>query len=104
MLEEQTSPQLQNVVTALGTQAQSARRAEKAGATVESQQKTQPVPPPSVAALQDAQVGERHSISWLDPSTRGVIVLSGRHSQEELERIREQIQRLRAAQSKKNPE
>ncbi|MFL5481480.1 MAG: anti-sigma factor family protein [Gemmatimonadaceae bacterium] len=104
MLEEQTSPQLQSVVTALGTQAQPARRAEKAGATVESQQKTQPAPPPSVAALQDAQVGERHSISWLDPSTRGVIVLSGRHSQEELERIREQIQRLRAVRSKRNPE
>jgi len=33
-----------------------------------------------------------------------VIILSGRHSQEELERIREQIQRLRAAQSRKNPE
>jgi hypothetical protein len=104
MLEEQTSSQLQSVVTTLSTQGQPARRAEKAAAQVESQQKTQPAPPPSVAALHDAQVGERHSISWLDPSTRRVIILSGRHSQQELERIRDQIQRLRGSQSKKNPE
>ena len=102
MLEEQSSPQLQTVATALSARAPS--RAEKAAASVESQQKAEPAPPPSAAALRDAQVGERHSISWLDPSTRHVIILSGRHSQEELERIREQIQRLRAAQSRKNPE
>ena len=112
VLEEQSSPQLQSVVVAEGAaaarsaQAQPTRRAEKsAGASVESQQKTAAASAPApVATLSDAEVGERHSISWLDPSTRGVMILSGRHSQNELERIREQIQRLRAEQSKKNPE
>ena len=111
VLEEQLSPELQNVVVtgaaARSAQPQPTRRAEKAAAaSVESQQKapaTAPSPAPA-AALSDAQVGDRHSISWLDPSTRAVMILSGRHSQTELETIREQIQRLRVERSKKNPE
>ena len=108
VLEQQLPMQLQGrVITgavAGRSQAQLARPAEKsAAASVEAQAKAEPAPPPA-PAMQDAQISDRHSISWLDPSTRQVIVLSGHHSQEELERIRDQIQRMRAAQSKKNPE
>ena len=119
VLEEQSSPQLEAVVVtgaAVG-RAQLQARTSKAAAATESQQKAeaaaapspaQPAaapPPPSVAALQDAPAGDRHAISWLDPSTRRVVILSGRHSQEELQKIREQIQRLRdAAQPKRNPD
>jgi hypothetical protein len=111
VLEEQTSTQLEGVVATGATMraAQApARRTEKStAASVESQQKAEPTPPaapPPSNALQDAQVGERHSISWLDPSTRQVVILSGHHSQQELETIRAQIQRLRAVQPKQNPE
>jgi hypothetical protein len=110
VLEEQSPTQLQGVVATGATMraAQAPVRTDKsAAASVESQQKAEATPaaaPSPSTALQDAQVGERHSISWLDPSTRRVTILSGRHTQEELERIREQIQRLRAAQSKKSPE
>ena len=108
VLEEQLPTQLQSrVITgavAGRSQAQLARPAEKsAAASVEAQATAEPAPTPA-PAMQDAQVSDRHSISWLDPSTRQVIMLSGRHSQEELEKIRDQIQRMRAAQSKKNPE
>jgi anti-sigma factor RsiW len=111
VLEEQIPLQLQSVVvtgvgTARNAQTPPAPRTEKAAASVESQQKTAAVTALSapVAPMQDAQVSDRHSISWLDPSTRHVVVLSGRHSQEELEAIRVQIQRLRPGQPKKNPE
>ncbi len=115
VLEEQSPVHLQSAVIEQATgaarraQAQPTRPAEKtAAASAESQQKAEPAsaPPPApvVTALSDAQVGERHSISWLDPSTRAVMILSGRHSQAELERIREQIQQLRAERAKKNPD
>ncbi len=111
VLEEQSLPtSLESaVVTAAGVtrnQSQPAA-ARKATAAAESQQKAAAAPPPSppVGAMQEAAVAGRHSISWLDPSTRRVVVLSGQHSQEELQRIRDQIQRLRdAAQPKPNPE
>ena len=110
VLEEQESARLESVVvTAAGAARAQAQpsRAGKSAAQTESQQKVDalaapaPAPPPP----QDAAVGDRHSISWLDPSTRRVVILSGQHSQEELQRIREQIQRLRdAAQPKRNPD
>ena len=115
VLEEQSSPALQNVVvtgaaTARQLQPQ-AQRTNKtaAAAAVESEQKAEPAaapaPAPAGIAPQNAPAGDRHSISWLDPSTRRVVILSGRHSQEELQRIREQIQRLRdATQAKRNPD
>ncbi|HET9634921.1 MAG TPA: zf-HC2 domain-containing protein [Gemmatimonadaceae bacterium] len=115
VLEEQSSVALQNVVvtgaaTARQLQPQAQRTNKTASAAaVESEQKAAPAaappPAPALPSLQDAPTAERHSISWLDPSTRRVVVLSGRHSQEELQKIREQIQRLRdAAQAKRNPD
>jgi len=86
------------------TQALSGRAAGKAAAAPERQEKAEPSPPPPVV-LQDAQHPELHRISWLDSSSGRVLVLSGRHSQEQLQQIRQRIQELRdAAQSKKNPE
>jgi len=109
VLEEQLSVSLQSaVVTAAGsvrTQSQPSR-AGKTAAPTESQQKAAAAaaPPPPVPVLEEATVDGRHSISWLDPSTRRVVILSGRHSQEELQKIRERIQRLRdGAQPKRNP-
>lgn len=113
VLEEQSSAALQNVVvTGAARQLQpQAQRTNKtaAAAAVESEQKAEaaaaPAPAPAVTPPQNAPAGDRHSISWLDPSTRRVVILSGRHSQEELQKIREQIQRLRdAAQAKRNPD
>jgi hypothetical protein len=110
VLEEQVPASLEGVVVTgaatTRTQAQPSR-AGKSAAQTESQQKVEALaaPPPPVPAMQDAATGGRHSISWLDPSTRRVVILSGQHSQEALQRIREQIQRLRdAAQPKRNPE
>jgi hypothetical protein len=111
VLEEQSLPtSLESaVVTAAGVtrnQSQPAA-ARKTTAAAESQQKAAAAPPPSppVGAMQEAAVAGRHSISWLDPSTRRVVVLSGQHSQEELQRIRDQIQRLRdGARPKPNPD
>ena len=114
VLEEQVTAQLQGAVvgavpatTDRRAQPLANRAAGRAAAT-ETRQKTEaaaaPAPPPPVAALQDAD--EIHRISWLDRSSGRVLILSGRHSQEELEEIRRRIQRLRdaAAQSKKLPE
>ncbi|HKR07918.1 MAG TPA: zf-HC2 domain-containing protein [Gemmatimonadaceae bacterium] len=110
VLEEQFTVQLEEiVVTGAATkrpQALSGRAAGQAAAAPETQQKAEvsPAPPPPVA-LQDAQNPEIHRISWLDRSSGRVLVLSGRHSQEELQQIRDRIQQLRdAAQPKKNPE
>lgn len=115
VLEEQLSAALQNVVvTGAATARQLQPRAQRtsktaAAAGVESEKKAEvaaaPAPAPAETPPQNAPAGDRHSISWLDPSTRRVVILSGRHSQEELQKIREQIQRLRgAAQAKRNPE
>ena len=115
VLEEQSSAALQNVVVTGAAAARQlqpqAQRTNKtaAAAAVESEQKAEaaaaPAPAPAGAAPQNAPAGDHHSISWLDPSTRRVVILSGRHSQEELQKIREQIQRLRdAAQTKRNPD
>jgi anti-sigma factor RsiW len=111
MLEEQFSVELgEVVVTGAATkraQALSGRAAGQAAAAPETQPKAAaavaPTPPP--VALQDAQSSEIHRISWLDRSSGRVLILSGRHSQQELERIREKIQEMRdAAQPKRNPE
>ena len=114
VLEEQSSAALQNVVVTGAAVRQlqpQAQRTSKtaAAAAAESEQKAEPAaaaaPAPAVTPPQNAPAGDRHSISWLDPSTRRVVILSGRHSQEELQKIREQIQRLRdAAQAKRNPD
>ena len=116
VLEEQSSVALQNVVVTgaaaarqVQPQAQRTNKSAAAAAAVESEQKAEaaaaPAPAPAVPPLQDAPTAEHHSISWLDPSTRRVVILSGRHSQEELQKIREQIQRLRdTAQAKRNPD
>jgi hypothetical protein len=117
MLEEQSGGELQNIAATGAAGAASSRRAQpmvvagKSAAVAQSQQKTEaaaaapPPAPPTVAAMQDAQVAEVHRISWLDRATGRVLILSGRHSQDELQQIRAQIQRLRdaAAQSKKVP-
>jgi len=111
VLEEQFNVQLDGVVASRAavkrTQALSGRAAGQAGAAPETQQKAEPspAPPPPPVALQHAQNPEIHRISWLDRSSGRVLVLSGRHSQEDLQQIRQRIQELRdAAQSKKNPE
>ncbi|HJQ11240.1 MAG TPA: zf-HC2 domain-containing protein [Gemmatimonadaceae bacterium] len=128
MLEEQIHVQLNEIVVtgAATSPAAADRRAEAQGARLtgkaavpaaapsETRQKTEAVkaaaaapPPPPPVVLQDAPTGDTHRISWLDPETGSVLILSGRHSQEDLQRIREQIQKLRdaaSAQSKKNPE
>jgi len=110
VLEEQFTVRLEGVVVtgAAGTrtQALSGRAAGKAAAAPERQEKAEPSPPPPPpVVLQDAQHPELHRISWLDPSSGRVLILSGRHSQEQLQQIRQRIQELRdAAQSKKNPE
>ncbi|HJP61252.1 MAG TPA: zf-HC2 domain-containing protein [Gemmatimonadaceae bacterium] len=110
MLEEQFGAQLEGVVAngaAKRAQALSGRAAGQAAAAPERQEKAvaTAAPPPPPVALQDAQSSEIHRISWLDRSTGRVLILSGRHSQEELERIREKIQELRdAARAKRNPE
>jgi len=112
VLEEQFRVELQGVVvTGAGTTAQPMLRTGKAAAAMEPQRKTEsaasaappPPAPPSVAALQDAQTAEIHRISWLDQPSGSVLILSGRHTQEELQQIRQKIQRLRdaAAQSRK---
>ena len=117
VLEEEFTVQLQGAVVGAATATTSSRRAQplanraagKAAAAAETQQKTEaaaaPAPPPPVAALQ-ADGADIHRISWLDRSSGRVLILSGRHSQEELEEIRRRIQRLRdaAAESKKLPE
>jgi len=115
ILEEQFTAQLQGAVvgavpatTDRRAQPLANRAAGRAAAVPETQQKTEaaaaPAPPP-VAALQ-ADGTDIHRISWLDRSSGRVLILSGRHSQEELEEIRRRIQRLRdaAAQSKKLPD
>lgn len=116
VLEEKSNAQLQSVVVT-GAAAGAARRADrraqpqtmpatdKAAAAPEAAQKTvTPAPPPS-SALLDAASLDVHSISWLDRSSGRVLILSGRHTQEELEQIRKRIEQVRAAeQSKKNPE
>jgi hypothetical protein len=113
VLEEQSSAQLQSVVVtgaATNRAAPMLRAGKAAAAAAEPQQKTEsspaPPPPPAVASLQDASNAEIHRISWLDRSSGRVLILSGRHSQEELEQIREKIQQLRdaAAQPKKPPQ
>jgi hypothetical protein len=110
VLEEQSAVSLESTVVtaAAGARAEAQpSRMSKSAAPAESQQKTAaaPAPPPAAAGVRDAAAGGRHSISWLDPSTRRVVILSGQHSQEELERIRVQIQRLRdATQPKRNPD
>lgn len=110
MLEEQVSAQLGEVVVTGAaverTQALSGRAAGQAASAPQTKQKAVPAaaPPPPVA-LQDAQSSEIHRISWLDRSSGRVLILSGRHSQEELARIRDKIQEMRdAARPKKNPE
>lgn len=115
VLEEQSNAQLQSVVVtgAAAGAARADRRAEpkampatdKAAAAPEAAQKTvTPAPPPS-ATLLDAASLDVHSISWLDRSSGRVLILSGRHTQEELEQIRKRIEQVRAAeQSKRNPE
>ena len=127
VLEEQFQAQLNEIVVtgAQTAQAVAGRRAEPqaarltgkaapATAAAETRQKGEsvpaaaaPTPPPPPAVLQDAPSGDVHRVSWLDPVTGRVMILSGRHSQEDLQLIRKQIQKLRdeaAAQSKKNPE
>lgn len=109
VLEEQVGAQLQGAVaagvSAKRAQALSGRAAGQAAATPETQQKAEPSPASAPTVLQDARSPEIHRISWLDHSSGRVLVLSGRHSQEELQQIRQRIQELRdAAQSKKNPE
>ncbi|HJP85315.1 MAG TPA: zf-HC2 domain-containing protein [Gemmatimonadaceae bacterium] len=116
VLEEQSSSELQNVVvTAVPAAAGAARRAQpstlsgRTAGVAAPQQKTEaavPPPHPAVAPLEDAQVMEVHRISWLDPSSGRVLILSGRHSQDELQAIRKKIQQLRdaAAASKKLPD
>lgn len=86
-----------------------ARPAPEAPPVAEPQMQTTAAMAPSVAGAaepRDAQRTEIRRISWLDPSTGRVLVLSGRHSQEELQEIRRRIQRLRdnAAPSNRNPE
>jgi hypothetical protein len=116
VLEEQFTAQLQGAVLGAAPAATTDRRAQplanraagKAAAVAETQQKAEaaaPPPPSPVAALQ-ADGAAIHRISWLDRSSGRVLILSGRHSQEELEEIRRRIQRLRdaAAQSKKLPD
>jgi len=115
VLEEQSSSELQNVVvTAVPAAAGAARRAQpstlsgRTAGVAAPQQKTEPAappPPPAVAPLEDAQVMQVHRISWLDPSSGRVLILSGRHSQDELQVIRKKIQQLRddAPASKKLP-
>jgi hypothetical protein len=110
VLEEQFNVQLEGVVTTGAAlkraQPLPGRAAGQAAAAPETQQKAVPAaaPPPPVA-LQDAESSEIHRVSWLDRSSGRVLILSGRHSQQELERIRAKIQELRdAAQPKKNPE
>ncbi|HEX6628420.1 MAG TPA: zf-HC2 domain-containing protein [Gemmatimonadaceae bacterium] len=115
ILEEQVATELQGAVAGAGratvdrrAQPMANRAAGKAAAVAETQQKTEaaaaPAPPPPVTALGDAD--EIHRISWLDRSSGRVLILSGRHSQEELEEIRRRIQQLRdaAARSKKLPD
>ena len=113
VLEEQARVNLESVVVtgaATNRAAQPMVRAGKAAAVAEPQQKAEAAPaaapPPPAMVLQDAQNPEIHRISWLDPSTGQVVILSGRHSQEELQDIRKKIQQLRdtAAQSKKLPD
>ena len=112
VLEEETSAQLQNIA-ATGAASTSARaqpmlRSSKTAAVAESQQKAEsatpataaPAAPPPAAALQDAQVSGIHRISWLDPPNGRVVILSGRHSQDELQEIRKKIQQLRDAASR----
>ena len=105
-LEEQSAGTVQNIgtdaVSALSRRAQPMARSGKAAAVAEPQQKAEAPPAPPVAVMQDAQVAETHRISWLDRSSGRVLILSGRHSQEELERIRAQIQRLRDAAAQTN--
>ena len=108
VLEEQFSSQLDGIVATGAavkrTQVLSGRAAGQAAVAPETQQRAAAASPPPVA-LQDAQSFEIHRISWLDRASGRVLILSGRHTQEELERIREKIQDVRdAAQSKKNPE
>lgn len=115
VLEEEFTAQLQGAVagavpatTDRRAQPLANRAADRAAAVAETHQKTEaaaaPAPPSPVAALQDG--ADIHRISWLDRSSGRVLILSGRHSQEELEEIRRRIQRLRdaAAQSKKLPD
>ncbi|HJP60246.1 MAG TPA: zf-HC2 domain-containing protein, partial [Gemmatimonadaceae bacterium] len=113
VLEEQFRVELQSVVvTGAGTTtARPMLRTGKAAAATEPQRKTEsaasaappPPAPPPVIELQDAQTAEIHRISWLDQPSGSVLILSGRHTQEELQQIRQKIQRLRdaAAQSRK---
>lgn len=113
VLEEQARVNLESVVVtgaATNRAVQPMARAGKAAAVAEPQQKAEATPaaapPPPAMVLQDAQNPEIHRISWLDPSSGQVVILSGRHSQEELQDIRKKIQQLRdaAAQSKKLPD
>jgi hypothetical protein len=110
VLEEQFTTQLEGGVATGAAlkraQPLSGRAAGQAAGAPETEQKVQPAaPPPPPVALQDAQGSDIHRISWLDRSSGRVLILSGRHSQQELERIREKIQELRdAAQPKKNPD
>ena len=105
VLEEQFSAELQGVVAGGAAKRGQALSGRAAGQATAEQQKSQPSPASAPVALQDAQSSEIHRISWLDRSSGRVLVLSGRHSQEELQQIRERIQELRdAVQSKKNPD
>ena len=119
ILEEQAGGELQNIAATGAAPAPTSRRAQptamsaKSATVTQSQQKVEaaaaappPPAPPLAAAMQDAQAGEMHRISWLDPSSGRVLILSGRHSQDDLQAIRKRIQQLRdaAGQSKKLPD
>lgn len=113
VLEEQARVNLESVVVtgaATNRTAQPLVRAGKAAAVAEPPQKAEATPatapPPPAMVLQDAQNPEIHRISWLDPTSGQVVILSGRHSQEELQDIRKKIQQLRdaAAQTRKLPD
>jgi hypothetical protein len=73
------------------------------GAVLQSVPAATPAPPPPAPVRQVEVVNGVTTISWMDPTTRNLLKLSGRMSEARLEQIKIRIERERAAAAKKTP-